>query len=262
MIEMGLVRAEWPLTPRDPAAPEWTQVSDPDERDLRMAVYSAQIDRMDQGIGRIVEKLRRMGELPNTLILFLSDNGGAAEEVHRSDAGSTIGTKESYESYGLPWANASNTPFRLFKHWVHEGGIATPLIVSWPNVIRRPGITSEVGHVIDLMATAVDVGRADYPSRYHGHEIQPMEGKSLEPIFRTGSRPDAGPLFWEHEGNRAVRQGKWKLVGRHRGPWELYDMEKDRTELTDLSHREPDKVSELATLYQRWAEHCGVVPWK
>jgi arylsulfatase len=261
MIEMGLVRPEWPLTPRDPAAPEWAQV-DPDERDLRMAVYAAQIDRMDQGIGRIVEKLRRTGELSNTLILFLSDNGGAAEEVHRSDAGSTIGTKESYESYGLPWANASNTPFRLFKHWVHEGGIATPLIVSWPDVIRRPGITSEVGHVIDLMATAVDVAGASYPRRYQDHEIQPMEGKSLAPIFRTGSRPDPGPVFWEHEGNRAVRQGKWKLVGRHRGPWELYDMEKDRTELTNLSDREPGKVSELTALYQRWSERCGVVPWK
>jgi arylsulfatase len=262
LIEMGLVQPKWPLTLRDPAAPEWTQVTNPDERDLRMAVYAAQIDRMDQGIGRILEKLHRLGARDNTLIFFLSDNGGAAEEIHRSDPGSTLGAKESYESYGLPWANLSNTPFRLYKHWVHEGGIATPLVVSWPEVIHRAGITSEIGHVIDLMATVVDVAGAEYPRVYHGQDMIPLEGESLAPIFRAGSRPSPKPIFWEHEGNRAVRQGKWKLVGRHRGSWELYDMEADRTEITDLADREPGKADELAALYQRWAQRCGVVPWK
>ncbi len=257
-IEMGIVDAKWPLTPRDEKAPAWTDVKDADERDLRMAVYAAQIDRMDQNIGRVLEKLD-----DNTLVLFLADNGGCAEEIHRGKKGAEIGTKESFESYGLPWANASNTPFRLYKHWVHEGGIATPLIAHWPAVIRKGGgLTSQPGHLIDLMATCLDVAGAEYPKTFQGRQITPLEGKSLAPIFRAGTREGHETIYWEHEGNKAVRQGKWKLVARHKGGWELYDLEADRTEMTGLADKEPARVKEMAAKWDAWADRVGVQPWK
>jgi len=201
--------------------------------------------------------------MENTVVLFLSDNGGCAEEIHRGQKGAEIGTKESFESYGLPWANASNTPFRLYKHWVHEGGIATPLIAHWPAVIRKGGgLTSRPGHLIDLMATCIDVAGAEYPKTFQGREVLPLEGKSLAPIFRTGTREGHDAIYWEHEGNKAVRQGKWKIVARHKGPWELYDLEADRTEMANLAAREPERVKAMASLWEKWAEKVGVVPWK
>jgi arylsulfatase A-like enzyme len=257
-IELGIVDAKWPLTPRDEKAPAWTDVKDADERDLRMAVYAAQVDRMDQNVGKILAKLDE-----NTLVLFLADNGGCAEEIHRGQKGAEIGTAESFESYGLPWANASNTPFRLYKHWVHEGGISTPLIASWPAVIQKGGaITSQPGHLVDLMATCVDVSGAEYPKTFQGREIQPMEGKSLAPIFRTGTREGHERIFWEHEGNKAVRQGTWKLVARHKGTWELFNLEADRTEMNDLASKETERAKEMAAAWQAWADRVGVIPWK
>jgi arylsulfatase A-like enzyme len=165
-------------------------------------------------------------------------------------------------SYGLPWANASNTPFRRYKHWVHEGGIATPFIAYWPAGIKKPNVTTrQVGHIVDVMATCLDVAGAGYPRNFKGGDITPLEGKSLLPILRGETRPGHEALFWEHEGNRAVRQGKWKLVSRHPGGWELYDMQTDRTELNDLAQKHPDKVKELVALHGAWAERCGVQPW-
>jgi len=258
MVEMGIVDAKWRLTPRDPKAPAWDSVQDKDERDLRMAVYAAQIDRMDRNIGRLLSRLKETGAEENTLVLFLADNGGCAEEIHRGKKGAEIGTADSFESYGLPWANASNTPFRLYKHWVHEGGIATPLIARWPAAIKAAGtITHEPGHLIDLMATCLEVSGASYPK-----DKIPVEGKSLVPVFRTGKREGHEALFWEHEGNRAVRVGKWKLVSRHKGPWELFDLEADRTESEDLAAKEPARVKELAARYDAWAARCTVDPWK
>ncbi|MEN6602245.1 MAG: arylsulfatase [Bryobacteraceae bacterium] len=257
MIEMGLVDRRWPLTPRDGSAPAWKDVKDPDMRDLRMAVYAAQIDRMDQNIGRVLAKLREMGVENNTLVLFLADNGGCAEEIERGKAGALPGTPDSFTSYGLPWANASNTPFRLYKHWVHEGGIATPLITYWPGVVPKPGsLTHQPGHIIDIMATCLDVAGAAYPSN-----VTPLEGRTLMPIFEGRKRRPHEALFWEHEGNRAVRQGKWKLVSRYPGTWELYDLERDRTEIRDLAAREPRRVQEMTEIYRQWAERCGVVDW-
>jgi len=256
MIELGIVDAKWPITPRDRTAPSWEEAKDKDDLDLRMAVYAAQIDRMDQNIGRILAKLREIGAEENTLVLFLSDNGGCAEEIHRGKPGAVVGTKESYESYGLPWANASNTPFRLFKHWVHEGGISTPLIASWPGVIQKGGITHEPGHLIDMMATCVDLAKADYPK-----DKTPLEGLSLAPLLRTGKWPGHDAIFWEHEGNRAIRQGKWKLVARHKGEWELYDLEADRTEMKNLADANPERVKELAAKHDAWSAKVGVVPW-
>jgi arylsulfatase len=227
-----------------------------------MAVYAAQVDRMDQGIGRILAKLRDVGQEDNTLVLFLSDNGGCAEAINSGRPGVPPGPADSFMSYGLPWANASNTPFRLYKHWVHEGGIATAFIAHWPAVLRDGGkITQQPGHSIDIMATCLDAAGAEYPRTLGDREILPVEGKSLLPILRTGTRPGHEAIFWEHEGNRAVRQGKWKLVSRHPGAWELYDLEADRTEMRDLAATSPGKATELAGLYNQWAKRCNVEPW-
>ena len=267
MIRMGLLKPSWPLTPRDRRVLPWKKVGA--ERRarmaLKMAVYAAQVDRMDRNIGRLLKKLEGMGILENTLILFLSDNGGCAEGgtwgFDRKKG--KLGTDESFSSYGLSWANASNTPFRLYKHWVHEGGISTPLIAHWPAVIGKGGgITSQVGHLVDIMATLVDVAHARYPGTYKGRKILPLQGKSLLPVFQGKEREGHDALFWEHEGNKAVRKGKWKLVSRYPGRWELYDMEADRTELHDLSRKEPKKAAELAALYRDWAEKDLVVPWR
>lgn len=262
-IELGLIKPEWALTPQDPEAPDWNTLSEArkDRQDLRQAIYCAQIDRLDQGIGKLLVKLADLGIRDNTLIMFLADNGGCAERIERGKPGAALGTADSYASYGLPWANASNTPFRLYKHWVHEGGISTPFIAHWPAVIRKPEMTSQTGHILDVMATCVDVSGAKYPATYRGHAIAPLEGQSLAPIFRGQTRKGHDALFWEHEGNKAVRQGKWKLASRHPDQWELYDLDADRTELHNLADKNPQKVAELSALYDAWAKRAGVVPW-
>ena len=257
MIEMGIVSKRWPLTPRDSAAPPWQTVTDRKAWDRKMAVYAAQIDRMDRGIGRILRKLRETGAEDNTLVIFLADNGGCAEEIDRGEPGVPPGLPDSFLSYGVSWANVSNTPFRLYKHWVHEGGVATPLIVRWPSEIKRKNtITHEAGHLIDIMPTCVDVSGARYPSA----PIQPMEGKSLLPVLHGKALGDR-KIYWEHEGNRAALDGRWKLVSRYPGKWELYDLEADRTEMNDLAAGMPDKSSRLLSDYNSWAQRCGVAPW-
>jgi arylsulfatase A-like enzyme len=283
MIDLGIVDARWPLTPRDPQAKAWDEAPRQDWQAMRMAVYAAQVERMDRGIGTIVDKLREVGRLDNTLILFLADNGGCAEEIKEDWKGLHVpkatrdgrpvrvgndpavmpGAEDTYQSYGLAWANASNTPFRRFKHWVHEGGIASPLIAHWPAGLKAaPGsLTGQVGHLIDIMATCLDVAGAPYPESYRGLPITPLEGKSLRPILEGKARDGHEALFWEHEGNRAVRRGRWKLVSQYPGGWELYDIEADRTELRDLAAAHPAVVTELAAAYDRWAARCGVRPW-
>ena len=261
MIEMGIVDAKWPLTPRDKGVPAWESAKNHDDWDLRMAVYAAQIDRMDQGIGKILAQVKAMNAEPNTLVLFLADNGGCAEIIDRGKEGVPAGPADSFLSYGVGWANASNTPFRLYKHWVHEGGISTPLIAHWPATIQKSALTAQPGHLIDLMATCLDVAGAEYPKTFKDKPITPLEGKSLLPIFQGKTRPGHEAIYWEHEGNRAVRQGKWKLVARHKGDWELYDLEADRTELADQAAKQPEKVKELAALYEQWAKRSNVLPW-
>jgi arylsulfatase len=240
-----------------------------------MAVYAAQIDRMDQGIGRILEQVRRSGAEDDTLVLFLSDNGGCAENVRpewydipsKTRAGAAVrvgnnpavtpGGETTFQSYGPGWANASNAPFRLYKHWVHEGGISTPLIASWRGGrVRRGAITHEYGHVSDIMASCLEAAGAQYPEA----PITPLEGHSLLPVLRGGTR-QAPTLGWEHEGNRALRQGKWKLVSRYKQPWELFDMEADRTEQRDLAGADPERVKAMARTWAAWAERCGVLDW-
>jgi arylsulfatase len=230
-----------------------------------MSVYAAQIDRMDQGIGRVLRAVEQTGKADNTMILFLADNGGCHEEkIAGEQVGVPPGPRGSFTSYGRPWANASNTPFRLFKHWVHEGGISTPFIASWPAVIRKTGgLHHEPAHIIDLMSTCVDVAGAKYPETNRGNAIAPADGLSLAATFRGQQRQLHEALFWEHEGNKAVRQGKWKLVSRfEKRTWELYDIEADRSEMNDLAGREPGRVSDMVKLYDAWAERCGVVPFE
>jgi arylsulfatase A-like enzyme len=260
MIESGLLDATTPLSPRDLRVPDWSRTDDQDFQDLKMAVYAAPVGSMDRGIGRIIAALERRGVLDDTLILFLSDNGGdGGNEASTKDL--PPGPKASSHIYGRPWAQLSNTPFRGYKHEMLEGGIATPLIAHWPAVIRTAGISRETGHVIDLMATCLEAAGAVYPRTHEGHAILPMEGRSLVPIFRTGKREPHDALFWEHEGNRAVRQGNWKLVAMPAGPWQLYDLAADRTEANNLAALNPAKIQELAALYEAWARRCGVLPW-
>jgi len=288
MIEMGLIHENWRLSERDPSVWPWEEAEDKEWQARRMEVYAAQIDRMDQGIGRILDALKETGCWENTLIVFLADNGGCAEEL--GDCRDWIATgfeqvgtlqtrngrdvrfgnfpdispggEESYASYGVPWANVSNTPFRLYKHWVHEGGIATPFIVHWPAEISADGeLRHQPAQLPDLMATFLDVAGVDYPAEYNERAIKPLEGVSLSPTF--ADRPhNREVLYWEHEGNRAVRRGKWKLVCKYPGAWELYDMEAGRTELADLSGEHPEIVRALAALYDAWAERCEVTPWQ
>lgn len=283
MIEMGIVDKNWPLTPRDKNVPAWKDAEHKDWEARRMAVYAAMVDCMDQGIGRITDALRETGALDNTLVLFLQDNGGCAEEFPATGArtktappktrdGRTVrsgnnpeimpGPEDTFQSYGAPWANVSNTPFRLYKHWVHEGGISTPLIAHWPAGIRNAGsLTSQPGHLIDIMATCVDVADAKYPATFEGKRITPLEGKSLRPVFEGKQRRGHPAIYWEHEGNRAVRAGNWKLVSRYPDKWELFDLQADRTEMNDLAAKNPAKAAELERAFGAWTKRANVVPW-
>jgi len=269
--QMGLAKGSWNLTPRDEEVPAWEDVTDKRKEELafRMALYAAQVDRMDQNVGRLLYVLEKQDKLDNTLILFLSDNGGCAEGGKWGGGpAEQLGTREGYFlTYGQGWANASNTPFRLYKHWVHEGGIASPMIAHWPAAMpkeRRGGFCRAPVHLIDIMTTAVSVSGAQYPERYKDETIQPMEGASLEPLLRGGTEPVHDAIYWEHEGNRAVRRGKWKLASAHaRGDkeWHLFDLSADRSETRDLVNEHPEVVKELSALYDAWAERCGVLPW-
>ncbi|MBM3889304.1 MAG: arylsulfatase, partial [Verrucomicrobia bacterium] len=199
-------------------------------------------------------------ELQTLLVPYKTRDGRSV----RQGAGVMPGPADTYLACGLPWANVSNTPFRLYKHWEHEGGISTPFIAHWPRGIpasRYNQFERQPAHLIDLMATCVDLSGATYPDEFNGQRIQPREGVSLAPAFASEPLARTAPIFWEHEGNRAVRDGKWKLVSKHPGPWELYDMEADRTELHDLAARQPDRVKTMAAQWDAWAKRCGVQPW-
>jgi len=267
MLKMGIIDKAWPLTPRDPKVAAWDKVGQDKKKDLllKMEIYAAMIDRMDHGIGRVIDKLREIDALDNTLVLFLSDNGGNWEGGPWGwnwGKGTPGRSSNFWCSYGMSWGNLSNTPFRLYKHWVHEGGIATPLIAHWPAVIGQKGkLTDQTGHIIDIMATCCDVAGAKYPGSFKGKEITPLEGESLLPVLQGRRRQGHEALFWEHCGNKAVRAGKWKLVSRDGNTWELYDLRKDRTEMTDLADKNPGKVRELKDKYDAWAKRCGVLPW-
>ncbi len=287
LVDAGILAPHWKLSDRDPTQPPWTEAEKKAWTLRCMEVYAAQIDRMDQGIGRILAALEDTGRLDNTLVIFLADNGACAEDIpedvtleelvdklmiarSHTRSGEKVhignnpdlmpGPENTYQSYGTAWANLSNTPFRLYKHWIHEGGIATPLIAHWPRgIAERGGIRHTPGYLPDIMATLLDVTGLAYPQHWPGRDLAPLEGTSLAPVFEREleSRP---PMFWEHEGNAAVRAGQWKLVRKYPGDWELYDMDADRTELTDLAAQHPERVREMAAQYDAWAKRCGVLP--
>jgi arylsulfatase len=301
MQQLGLCDARGPLPPRSVVPPNkvasehgwsgrenpaWDALDAERRADLsrRMAVYAAAVDRMDQNIGRVVADLEQHGELDNTLIFFLSDNGACAEwdpfgfdviknvgqvnlpttdghtTLHTGAALDAIGAPGSYASYGSGWANACNTPLRLYKHYDHEGGISTPLIIHWPAGTRRRGeLDRRVGSIFDLLPTCAEVAGAPYPATFKGKGILPPEGLSLCGALR-GEPAAERQLFFEHEGNRAARVGRWKIVALAGQPWELYDAESDRTEQHDLAAAQPEHVAELERQWQAWAQRCGVKP--
>ncbi|MCX7047505.1 MAG: arylsulfatase [Candidatus Sumerlaeota bacterium] len=265
-IELGIMDKAWPMSPRPPEVAAWDSLSaeEKDHFDHIMAIYAAVVAHMDTAVGRFVSALKQRNALDNTLILFLSDNGGNAESGPKGRLeGKTPGDAQSTVFEGESWATLSNTPLRRYKHFAHEGGISTPLIAHWPSQIKRRGeLESQPGHLVDLMATCADLGGAKYPTEVNGVAIQPMEGCSLAPAFQSKPINRKAPLFWEHEGNRAIRSGKWKLVAKGpQGEWELYDLEKDRTELRDLAAQMPDKVKEMTAMWEEFARRTNAIPW-
>jgi len=264
-IELGVVDRAWALSPRPPAVAAWDQLApaEQDRFDHIMAIYAAVVAHMDRAVGRFAAALGQRKLLDNTLILFLSDNGANAESGPNGRLeGKLPGATQSVVFEGQSWATLSNTPLRRYKHYNHEGGIATPLIVHWPQRVTTPGeLRKQPGHVVDIMATCVDVAGAKYPAEFRGQPIQPMEGKSLLPALEDKPiRRDA--IYWEHEGNAAIRAGDWKLVRLGRGgPWELYDLKTDRTELHDLAGAKPELARELAAKWDAWAQRAHVKPY-
>ena len=299
-IEMGLIQENWKMAPRDPRSPEWKDAPDK-EWDLRnMEVYAAMVDALDQGVGKIVKALKETGQFDNTLFIFIADNGGCAEGMGRGKGtiyrdrkepnaikpmgkdelqldmipvrtrdgivvkqGRDVmtGGPDTYHGYGLSWANASNTPFREYKHWVHEGGIGSPLVAHWPKGIdksRHGKLEHQPGHLIDIMATCVDLAGAKYPEK----DVVPLQGVSLAPALNGHCVGREKPIFWEHEGNRAMRDGKWKLVAKGaRGAWELYNIEADRTELNNLAEQEPERLAKIVKTWEAWAIAAKAKPW-
>ena len=301
LVQKGLIDAKWKLPERDEQSIPWEEEKEKSFQENRMEVFAAMIDHVDQSIGDIIQTLKETGEYENTVIFFLSDNGGSAEG-HRDGtierwgtpwkskvipertrngekviAGDfpnlPLGGPATYGSYGVRWANVSNAPFRLHKSWLHEGGISTPFIMHWPKGLKQKGITQQVGHIIDLMPTVAAITGADYPITYKNHKIPSPEGQNLVNLINNPI-PKSRTLCWEHEGNRAIREGKWKLVSEYpgtwstvrkyetQGKWELYDMDEDRTELNNLAEQYPEKVKELNAKWQNWAQRVGVIPWE
>ena len=246
-VAMGLVDPKtWPFSEKDSKAYAW-ETADPDFEDHRMAVYAAMIDCMDRNIGRLMAELETLGVADNTIVMFLSDNGGCSEEPGGRDPKKrTPGVVEDYVAVGPAWGWAQNAPFRRYKSWAHEGGVATPFIVRWPGRVKPGTITDQIGHIIDLLPTLCDAAGAPLPSK--------VEGASLLPVFRGETRPAPERLCWEWAGNRAIREGRWKLVWDSLVKrWELYDLEADRTETRDLAAEQPERVKEMAARWIAWA---------
>lgn len=301
MQQLGVIPKGHPMSP---GVGRWETVKNKPWEAACMEVYAAMIDNMDQGIGRIVGSLQETNCYDNTLILFMQDNGGCAENVGRNASAKNPETKpntptfsplsnkallpvgsvppqtrdgypimmgkvmpggaDTFVAYGENWANVSNTPFREYKHWTHEGGISTPLIAHWPKGIpraRHNAIETQPTHIIDIMATCMAISGAQYPVTYGDQAIHPMEGVSLVPAFAGEDIQRGRPIFFEHEGNRAVREGQWKIVSKHRSAWELYDIDKDRSELNDLAKSFPERVAQMSKKYDEWAKRVGVLPW-
>jgi arylsulfatase A-like enzyme len=288
LLDLGILDGSAALSDRDPTQPAWDHAEHKAWQARRMEVYSAQIDRMDKGIGRILDALEATGRLDNTLFIFLSDNGASDEALplvklerfkERSDIlrlntrnGKEVrignepsispGPEDTYASYGRAWANLSNTPFRYYKRWVHEGGIATPLIVHWPQGGLSCGsVVKTAFQLTDVLPTILEAAGAPYPTLYKGQAILPAQGRSLLAALRGESTAD-GTLYWEHTGNAAIRRGEWKLVRDYPQPWELYNISRDRSELSNVAADHADVVTELTREWEAWAARVGVIPWE
>lgn len=301
-IRKGVIDGKWAMSN---GTVDWEQFEH-QKWDIRcMEVYAAMVTVMDQGIGRIVDELEKANALDNTIVIYLQDNGGCAEGYGRRDNSdkrdkfdfkplgrdglqtkiwppmqtrdgrwvrtgppTMPGGEDTFVAYGVGWANASNTPFRGYKHDSYEGGISTPLIVHWPKGISRNmrgGLAHDPTHLIDLMPTFVDAASTTYPKEHAGEQIQPMEGVSMLPLLKGQSINRTAPLGFEHHGNQALRDGRWKIVSAYRGNqerrWELYDMQEDRTEQYDLAKEQPDRLTKMVTQWQEWANRVGVQDW-
>ena len=257
MNKMGIIGPDHKLTPR--ASKAWDDLSDEqqDAEDLKMAVYAAMIDRVDQNLGRLFAKVKELGEWDNTLIMFLTDNGACSEQPNTTPD-IPPGPVESYRTVSVGWANASNTPYRKFKSTDYEGGIRTPFIAHWPGVIK-PGMTNQVGHIIDISATFRDITGAKYPKQIQGKKTKPPVGKSLLPIFKGDERKPHKEIFWRFNRANAVRQGDLKVV-RAGKVWELYDLKADPTETNNLAKERPMKTAELSQMWEDWNEECKKRP--
>ncbi len=265
--ELGLIDDGWLVVDRDDLAKPWNEAKtiDDDWQQLRMEVYAAMIDSVDQNIGRLLAALEDAGVADNTLILFLADNGGCAETPGGNDPQQIPGPKDFYSHVGPGWATASNTPWRRYKQYCHEGGIATPLLARWPAVIKAGTRSLQVGHIIDFLPTFLEMADADYPRQHPAFDQQtlPLDGRSLLPVFMGEQREAHDELYWHWASNRAVRQGDWKLVwDKHAKTWELYDLSEDRTEAHDLSTEHPSLVSSLTEKWEAWAVATGVTKKK
>ena len=281
MNAMNLFQKNWEISPRDGSVHAWSEDRNQDWEARKMATYAAMVDRMDQSIGTLIDSLKRLGQFDNTLIMFLSDNGGCAEfmaedgwakffpDTTHDGRKITMGNRpdvmpgdaQTYQSYDKPWANVSNAPFRLFKHYVHEGGISTPLITHWPDGITNRFTAHAPSHVVDILPTILEVTGCSYLNELCGHAIQPMQGESLLPLLKGKPWEREQPIFFEHEGNCAIRHGQFKLVKQYGHDWELYDMEADRTELNDLVGKNKPLEINLTKQYGNWAQSNGVLDW-
>ena len=278
---LGLLPGVDALPARDPTLPPWRDAKHREWHADRMAVYAAQVSAVDRGVGRLLRTLDQLGIRENTVVMFLSDNGASNEELHPRSGARTVslnsrpmrsgnhtsitpGASDTFASYGPAWAHASNTPFKQFKRSTYEGGIATPFIASWRGRGQPGRIDHRLLHVMDVMPTIVELAGATYPEKHHGVRIPPPEGPSFAALLSGKTATDwddSRRLFWEHEGNRAVRHGQWKLVAPYGKPWELYDMEADRAEQYDLARRHRYLTEQLSDEWGRWAERVGVRPW-
>jgi len=254
MQKLGLLDSRYVLSQRPADIPTWSSVSDKKDWARKMAVYAAMIDRMDQNIGKLIRTLEARKELDNTLIVFLSDNGGTSENVDDrklGEPGKRIGERGSYATYDAPWANVSNTPFKRYKRFMHEGGIISPCIMHWPAKVKaRQGFQDAPAHVIDLLPTCLELAKVKIPAD--------LPGQSLSQFWK-GKKSQTRSLYWEHEGNKALRKNNWKLVKEHEdSAWELYDLAADPAESRDLAPQSPQKVQELQADYAAWAKKIGV----
>lgn len=269
MQQLGIIPKSWNLSGRNENVKAWNELSDSAKTRYAqlMEVYAAMVDRLDQNIGKLLTSLKETGDIDNTTIFFLADNGGCHEVVHKGAKDAVAGSPESFDGYEYGWAGASNTPFKWFKHWTHEGGISTPFIAWYPKSIPAGKSSNAVGYVADIMPTIVELAETKYPSVYKGKAIAPTVGKSLLPLLKGQTSQGRDFTWWEHEGNRAIRKGDWKIVSRFdyatntELPWELYNIKEDRSETHDLALQQPKKLAELRQDYYTWVTKTHAVPY-